>query len=1256
LWLLLPLAFPPHGMSLPPLIRYIYNHGSDEVIRRGKRIFHTAGVQLQDVDQLHDVVRFRVRNDQFYNHYTVTVQNASQPAQVSLRCQCPYNLGDICRHEVAALYLLNDMVQSGFFQGNKPRYNQKETAIRIKDVSESLIAIYCSPQALEWARKLADESGAQITQTASDTLQGLVPDGDTTMEVRLQHSEERYYHTSCQCNESAFPLCRHKAVVFLQTLKEKGAGFFQQLKNYEVLKNKLLAQYGYSLKDDLTGKFDFVTQQGKMVLRVLDPSIRKKEETHTTGTGKATETEAASGEEPLALIVDFPTTIYPFVGWRLLTGQLNTAGTGFTGKTQPLELQQYINANRFSTETRDLLPAVRKLHHQEIVKFLKKSLAYGDLLENYTLLFKNQEAPEAHELLWEYLLPKYHKLLAQYATHPLLFLNRIRDNKGSMKPVQFAAMPARPVIKAIKETDGVLLSLSFWLEGQRIDYADVEVLNGGLLLWDNTLFATDKVKNVLAISQLLPGGRLKVSEAAWSSFLAEKAILWRQYLELELDKALLVQDEDQIPKRRLYVQEKEQKLMLQPAFVYGDEEVKWGQAGDVLRPVDGRLHITIRDGAEEQNFIRELRHLHSDMREISIGKYQYFYLPAATVFRDNWYFRFLEWTEEKNVALLGWENLEQLRINRHPPKTNLQISSGIDWFDATMEVFFGEQQVHLSDIKKALSHRKNYVRLPDGSLGYLPDEWQQKYGLLLKIGQIRGHAIRLRKMQFSALEPLEKDLHDEASLQEIEKRRRSLARALDQDFSRLQAAEGLEEKLRPYQRAGFQWQAFLAEAGWGGILADDMGLGKTVQSLAWLQRYKRDHPNSRFMVVCPTSLAFNWEAEVKKFTPDISYHIHHGPKRSTIAPEFKNADLIITTYGTMRSDIALLKEINFSYVVLDESQSIKNPQSQAAKAAYQLNATHRLCLSGTPVQNNTFDLYSQMNFLNPGLLGSREFFANEFAAPIDKLGDKVTQEQLRRLCYPFILRRSKEQVAQDLPPKTEAILYCDMGTEQRKIYDSYRNNYRSELLGMIDTKGMRGAQFHVLQGLTRLRQICDSPALLHAEDNMPQDSVKLDELLREITENIGQHKALVFSQFLGMLALLKGAFQKANIPYAYFDGGTSITEREKAIQSFQNDEECRAFLISLKAGGIGLNLTAADYVYIVDPWWNPAVEQQAIDRAHRIGQTKSVIAYRLICKDTIEEKMLILQERKRELAASLVTDDTALLKSLSRDDVAFLLS
>ncbi len=401
---------------------------------------------------------------------------------------------------------------------------------------------------------------------------------------------------------------------------------------------------------------------------------------------------------------------------------------------------------------------------------------------------------------------------------------------------------------------------------------------------------------------------------------------------------------------------------------------------------------------------------------------------------------------------------------------------------------------------------------------------------------------------------------------------------------------------------------------------------------------------------------FNWENEIKKFTPELTYYIHHGADRGKNKELFNSKEIIITTYGTLRSDIKLLVDIPFDYVILDESQAIKNPSSKVTKAASLLRAKNRLCMSGTPLQNNTFDIFAQMNFLNPGMLGSIEFFRQEFSIPIDKFGEPDRKDHLRKILYPFILRRTKEQVAKDLPEKIETILYCEMEEEQRDIYEAYRNDFRDKILGTIETQGINRSQLTILQGLMKLRQICDSPAILNEADKFPNHSIKLEELGREITENISNHKALVFSQFLGMLALIREKLKELGVDYEYFDGSTSAIDREKAIQRFQNDENCRVFLISLKAGGVGLNLTAADYVYIVDPWWNPAVEQQAIDRTHRIGQTKNIMAYRMICKDTIEDKILQLQEKKRVLAKDLITDDEGFVKSLTKADVEYLFS
>ncbi|HVG12300.1 MAG TPA: DEAD/DEAH box helicase, partial [Flavisolibacter sp.] len=530
----------------------------------------------------------------------------------------------------------------------------------------------------------------------------------------------------------------------------------------------------------------------------------------------------------------------------------------------------------------------------------------------------------------------------------------------------------------------------------------------------------------------------------------------------------------------------------------------------------------------------------------------------------------------------------------------------------------------------------------------------KKYALLFRVGEGKGDRMKLSRYHLSVIDELYENRNEEELTIALEEKYEKIREF--NDIKQIPAPENLQPILRPYQVAGFQWLNYLQEVRWGGILADDMGLGKTVQALSFLQHYFTENGGLKALVVCPTTLIYNWENEIKKFTPVLTYHIHHGPQRLRSAEELGSFNVIITTYGTLRSDIKTFMQVPLDYAVLDESQAIKNPASKVTKAAGLLNAKNRVCMSGTPLQNNTFDIFAQMNFLNPGMLGTMEFFRQEFSIPIDKFGEKEQKEHLKKLLYPFILRRTKEQVAKDLPEKTEQILFCEMEDEQRKIYDAYRNDFRARILGTIEEQGRQKSQLTILQGLMKLRQICDSPAIINEQEKFENHSIKLDELTREITENIGNHKALVFSQFLGMLGLIREKLTEQGIPFEYFDGSTSAPDREKAIQSFQNDEEVRVFLISLKAGGVGLNLTAADYVYIVDPWWNPAVEQQAIDRTHRIGQTKNIFAYRMICKDTIEDKIMLLQERKRLLAKELIADDATFVKALSREDVEYLFS
>ena len=435
-----------------------------------------------------------------------------------------------------------------------------------------------------------------------------------------------------------------------------------------------------------------------------------------------------------------------------------------------------------------------------------------------------------------------------------------------------------------------------------------------------------------------------------------------------------------------------------------------------------------------------------------------------------------------------------------------------------------------------------------------------------------------------------------------------------------------------------------------------MGLGKTIQIISFFKHLKNKGKTNKqpHLIVLPTSLIFNWQEEIKKFCPSLKVKVVGGVKRTKSAEDFQKFDLILITYGLIVKDIDYLKDFHFNYIVLDESQAIKNPTSQRFKAARLLKSNNRLVLTGTPIENNTFDLYAQMTFINPGLLGNMAGFKKNYATEIDKNKNKEVAKELTHLINPFLLRRTKEQVATELPEKTEQILYCKMEKEQQKVYDAYKNEYRNYLMGKIDEEGLGKSKMYVLEGLTKLRQICDSPQMVKDDIQKTDESIKIKELLSHISEKTNNHKILVFSQFVTMLHLIKDKLDEAGIKYEYLDGKTK--NRQEKVDNFQNDNEVRVFLISLKAGGTGLNLTAADYVYLVDPWWNPAVEAQAIDRCYRIGQNKKVMAYKMICKNTIEEKIITHQESKKKLSSELIQTDESYVKALSKESINDLFS
>jgi len=1252
-------------MALPHLIKYVYNNGSDEVIRRSKKIHAMGFVELVEHDQLMGSVVFRVKDDSYATFYKVYIQKYTDAKTMTVRCSCPYNLGDICRHEGAALIRLQDMVDKNMLGNTNIQYHQRHTVAKMKHIDLKMIKLLSSPGIYAEAENLLRSTRANIIKAADERVEAeLIIDGETFPLV-IQKNDERNFDTSCKCGETEHPLCEHKTLLFLQLLDAYGANYFDSIRNWDKEKNKLLQIYGYSLEDDLTGKFEFSYKDGKPFLKVLDTSIKRV--APGTVTARPSETfivpdmpaaELVVEERPskkLGVVFNFNASTYPYFEVDAVQGETDEEQKKYLGKVEKLDLTKFINTEVFSEEDKQLVQQVRKLQTTEINKYLDRNSPFSGIWENIIHTDGDDLPEETKALIAEYLQPKLKKIFEEQAGNNFIFLLPKGKNfvTTNLVDIELSNHFIAPVFKVQASADHFEIACTVKLSGSIFPFTDNECNSSLVYLNDHVLYLWQKAEDVLQAEKFLKEGNIQLSKDNWADKMKKVILpLTREY-KVEFDKSLVKEIKSGEPETKLQLQEKGDYLVFQPIFSYKGFETKAADKENIIIPDGDKILIIERNLEAEENFLKKLESLHSMFVRPDDNKNN-LVLRGADVLRNNWFFLFVDAMKDMKIPVFGFEALRNFRFNTARPNTHIHVSSGMDWFDAKVEIEFGEQRVGIDEIKAALVNKQSFVQLGDGTLGILPDEWLKRYSLLFKVGDGRSNQLRLSKYHMSVIDELYEN-RDE----------KELSFELDEKYERLKEFKNIPETpapahlqpiLRPYQTSGFQWLNYLNDVGWGGILADDMGLGKTIQALSMLHHYKEVTGGLKALVVCPTTLIYNWRNEVQKFSPSLSFHIHHGSIRTRNVEELNAHNIIITTYGTLRSDIQVLLKMNFDYVVLDESQAIKNPASKVTKAASLLNAKNRLCMSGTPLQNNTFDIFAQMNFLNPGLLGNMEFFRNEFATPIDKFGEQEQKEHLRKLLFPFILRRTKEQVAKDLPEKTETILFCEMETEQRKVYEAYRNSYREKILGTIDQQGIGKSQLTILQGLMKLRQICDSPAILNEDEKYPNHSIKLDELAREIEENIGNHKALIFSQFLGMLALIKKKLIEDGIPFEYFDGSTSAPDREKAIENFQNNDECRVFLISLKAGGVGLNLTAADYVYIVDPWWNPAVEQQAIDRTHRIGQTKNIFAYRMICVDTIEDKILELQERKRKLASELIADDASFVKALSKSDVEYLFS
>ncbi len=603
----------------------------------------------------------------------------------------------------------------------------------------------------------------------------------------------------------------------------------------------------------------------------------------------------------------------------------------------------------------------------------------------------------------------------------------------------------------------------------------------------------------------------------------------------------------------------------------------------------------------------------------------------------------------KDRITIAWPKGESMRIRQQVSTSQfkLQIDSNNDWFSASGELKLEDGEV--LNMQRLLSLTKNargrFIQLEDGQFLALSKTFQKRLKELNNFGEIKGDAVNLHPLAALTLE----DMAGEVGQLKAGKHWKEFSQRFEQAMAlHPKLPSTLQAELRDYQQQGFEWLVRLAHWGAGACLADDMGLGKTLQALAMILYRAMNGPS---LVVAPTSVSLNWMDEIERFAPTLNI-IDIRDMALDSSDDFQPFDIVISSYGLLQTRPEQLHKTNWQTIVLDEAQAIKNPATKRSQAAMKLQGKFKCITTGTPIENHLGELWNLFRFINPGLLGSLERFNERFALPISRDSNPDASQQLKRLIQPFILRRTKTQVLKELPARTEIVLNIEMSKEEARLYEALRREAIEKFAAEANAEKKGHRQLQILAEITRLRQVCCNPQLV-MKQAAPASSklAQFAETLQELLEN--HHKALVFSQFVGHLQILEQHLKDNGISYQYLDGSTPAKERKKRVNAFQAGEG-DVFLISLKAGGVGLNLTAADYVIHMDPWWNPAVEDQASDRAHRIGQTRPVTVYRMVMKDTIEQKIIALHHQKRDLADNLLAG-TDVADKLNAEDLLALL-
>ena len=872
------------------------------------------------------------------------------------------------------------------------------------------------------------------------------------------------------------------------------------------------------------------------------------------------------------------------------------------------------------------------------------------------------------------------KAIVSYVDHrmsmilPLLVGKHVytmgNDGDPAGKKVEVSPTPATALFHFFKNEDNTHYFPTIKHNGEKVDFQ----YNGSQILCNEPAWLLIREDKIITFKKELNGKKLKpflnkkfinipqkVEDAYYKNFITQlvadfdvhaegftinteeydaiPALTFKELLDTDATPSLFDEDKDEVDMSG------DGKLVFDLSFGYGPYRFNAGSKANNSVKLEKKdasyiFHKIKRNLEWEHQQIGLFQERGMDIRN---GKVT---MPKAEAFQ--WLSDYEQELRDLGYAI-AQHAADKKKYYMGKSSINIEVRENNDWFDIYAVVKFGDFEIPFLKLKNMILAKQREFELPNGEIAVIPEAWLVDYSELFAFSDENdGDSLKLEKLHLSLVHELSEDGGAKVTMSKKLENLRDFETIEDYDLP-----VNFNGTLRPYQKAGYNWMKFLNSYNFGGCLADDMGLGKTVQTLALLQKQKEEGAVNASLLIMPTSLVYNWENEAAKFTPDLKILVYTGTYRDKNVEQFEGYDIIITTYGIVRLDISILEKYYFNYIILDESQTIKNPNSNIAQAVNDLKSRHKLVLSGTPIENSTMDLWSQMSFVNGGLLGSQTFFKNTFQLPIEKRSDVAKKKKLYTIIKPFILRRTKSQVLTELPEKIEQVYYCGMSDEQEKKYEETKSFYRNKILDEIDTNGIGKSQIVLLQGLTKLRQIANHPQLV--EEDYAEDSGKMNDVLRMLQNAIDKgHKILIFSQFVKHLAIFKKYLKEQKMDFAYLDGATK--DRQAQVEKFQNNEDLRIFLISLKAGGLGLNLTAADYVFILDPWWNPAIESQAVDRAYRMGQKNTVHTYKFITKNTVEEKILKLQNAKKQLADELISTEDSFVKSLSKEDIEDILS